>query len=181
MTEWMLSDADRLSALTAVSRLNLPDSCIAAGFVRNLAWDNLHSKHYPTPLNDLDVIYFDPTDISEQRDIDLETQLKNKMNWPWSVKNQARMHFRNNDQPYQSTIDAMSYWPELETAVGVRLVGELNDLEFISPFGLSHLFNSTITMNPKRPKPEQFHLRVKNKKWLKQWPNLNLIETFREH
>lgn len=31
------------------------------------------------------------------------------------VKNQARMHLRNGDRPYQSATDAMRYWPETAT------------------------------------------------------------------
>ena len=57
--ELIESDVLRLSALECVRLLDLPECYIAAGFVRNLVWDDLHHKSEPTPLNDVDVIYFD--------------------------------------------------------------------------------------------------------------------------
>ena len=45
--------------LEAVSSLWLPDWYIAAGFLRNAIWDALHAKSVRTPLNDIDVIYYD--------------------------------------------------------------------------------------------------------------------------
>ena len=51
-------DKQRMRLLQAVRALQLPDCFIAAGFVRNMVWDALHD--YPlTPLNDVDVIYYD--------------------------------------------------------------------------------------------------------------------------
>lgn len=44
--------------LIIVADLKLPDGLIAAGFVRNLVWDHLHGKN-ATPLNDVDVIFYD--------------------------------------------------------------------------------------------------------------------------
>ncbi|WP_280539919.1 nucleotidyltransferase family protein [Chromohalobacter sp. 11-W] len=119
--DWLASDPTRMEALVIASEQNLPDWCIAAGFVRNLAWDNLHRLSSATSMNDVDLIYFDPHDCSESRDREIEDNLKIISGLPWSVKNQARMHERNSDSPYISTEDAMSFWVEVETAVGVRL------------------------------------------------------------
>jgi len=44
---------------------------------------------------------------------------------PWQVRDQARMHLRNDDSPYGDIADAMKHWPEKETAVAVRLMSEL--------------------------------------------------------
>ncbi len=41
------------------------------------------------------------------------------------------MHERNNDNPYGSTSDAMTYWVEVETAVGANLSAQ-GDIEIIS-------------------------------------------------
>lgn len=57
------ADSIRMECLQAVRALNLPDWFIAAGFVRNAIWDHLHSLPM-TPLNDVDVVYFDPDDCS---------------------------------------------------------------------------------------------------------------------
>ena len=171
--EWIQSDLDRMRALYLASDLQLNDWCIAAGFVRNLVWDKLHRKEKPTPLNDLDLIYYNPCDIDSAKDRQLELRLKAISHRPWSVKNQARMHIRNKDNPYSSTLDAMSYWVELETAVGIKLT-ETDEIEIVAPFGVANLFRNSITINNKRRKPEDFCKRIENKNWLSQWPNLKV-------
>lgn len=172
---WLENDSIRLGAIQLASSLNLPDWCLAAGFVRNLAWDYTHGYIDPTPLNDIDLIYFDPTQISKERDLSIEADLKHRSNLPWSVKNQARMHLRNEDQPYISTFDAMSYWVEIETAVGARL-DQAGSIELVAPFGLRSLLEKSITMNSKRPKPSEFARRMSEKNWLGHWPQLRVVD-----
>ncbi|MBU2862817.1 nucleotidyltransferase family protein [Reinekea forsetii] len=165
------SDRRRMKALKAVKSLGLPDCLVAAGFVRNAVWDLLYGVE--TPLKDIDVIYFCESDISEKRDLSLEHQLfELEPDFPWSVKNQARMHIRNGDAPYQNSLDAMSYWPEKQTAVGAYL-NSVNDLEIISSFNLSLLFNGEIEYNPARSL-DVFNKRVGSKEWLSHWPLLQV-------
>ncbi len=169
--EWIEDDAVRMRALSAAASLDLPDWCLAAGFVRNLVWDKTHGFTSRTMLNDFDLVYFDHTDGSENRDSVLEKRLASILDIPWSVKNQARMHKRNLDNPYTSTLDAMSYWPEVETAVGAAL-SKAGKVTVISPFGFESLFSFTVTINDKRPKPEAFNTRINTKRWLEIWPRL---------
>lgn len=173
LRQWLLNDSARMLALRTAARYNLPDGCLAAGFVRNLVWDQLHGYLQPTPLNDVDFIYFCQADCSEQRDRTLEQQLLAQTGLPWSVKNQARMHLRNQDRPYHSTADAMSYWVEIETAVGARLADD-GALQMIAPFGLQALFDLTITLNPKKHKVQDFQQRIVEKNWLQLWPKLTV-------
>jgi hypothetical protein len=172
---WLADDANCMQALTIAASCNLPDWWLAAGFVRNLVWDQLHGYSKPTPLNDLDLIYFCTEDISEQRDRQLEQQLIAQTALPWSVKNQARMHLRNNDRPYASAADAMSYWFEIETVVGASLSAD-GELQIIAPLGLQPLFDLTITLNPKKHKALDFQQRIVEKKWLELWPKLTVKE-----
>ncbi|MBY0445232.1 MAG: nucleotidyltransferase family protein [Burkholderiales bacterium] len=175
LTLWLKADDVRCLALRQAAELGLPDWCIAAGFVRNLVWDRLHDYAKPTPLADIDLIYFNAKDISEEADRTLEQRLRQESNLLWSVKNQARMHVRNGDVPYLNTLDAMSYWPELETAVGIRLAP---DESFISPFPLESLSHLQITLNPKRPKIADFEARILEKKWLETWPKLKVNKAY---
>ena len=170
---WVESDPERMAALRAAATLNLNDWCVAAGFVRNLVWDRLHNKKKPTPLNDVDLIYFDPDNPGATPDQLLEGQLNLISALPWSVKNQARMHRRNGDEAYASTCDAMSFWVEMETAVGVRLSAR-GEIEILAPFGIEKLFENSITINSKRRKISDFNARIKNKQWLENWPNLRV-------
>lgn len=168
---WIMGDPLRMRALSTASSLDLPDWCLAAGFVRNLVWDKVHGFSSLTALNDIDLIYFDPADISEGRDRQLEQRLTSVLDLPWSVKNQARMHRRNGDKPYKSTSDAMSYWVEVETAVGASF-NDSGEVVLVSPFGCDPLFKFTITINAKRPKPQDFNDRISAKRWLEIWPKL---------
>jgi hypothetical protein len=106
-------DPIRLEALECVYQLELPQGYIAAGFVRNLVWDSLHYNVKLTPLNDIDVIFFDANCLDSGYEKSLELKLSEQMpQLNWQVKNQAKMYLKNGDNPYQSTLDAMSYWPE---------------------------------------------------------------------
>ncbi len=51
-------DPFRMDCLHALRSLDIPQGFIGAGFVRNAIWDELHERVKPTPLNDIDVIYF---------------------------------------------------------------------------------------------------------------------------
>lgn len=162
-----------MQALAVAEQLRLPEWWIAAGFVRNLVWDQLHGYSQPTPLNDLDLIYFCNEDCSEQRDRLLEQQLIAQTALPWSVKNQARMHLRHQDPPYRSAAEAMGCWVEVETVVGANLNAQ-GDICIIAPLGLQSLFELTITLNPNKSNLHEFRQRISEKKWLELWPKLRV-------
>jgi uncharacterized protein len=162
-------DRFRMDLLSVVSSLNLPDWYIAAGFVRNLVWDHLH-KFPPTPLNDVDVIYFSRETIDEEKHLNLLYSAHPHIKW--QLKNQALMHKRNCDSPYRSSVHAMEHWPEIETAIGVKL--EANGKIVVeSPFNIASIFHGHITHNKKRAK-SVFLNRIEEKKWLELWPNLQV-------
>lgn len=69
------SDAWMIHVLRTVRSLDLNDCWIGAGFVRNKVWDVLHKKER-TVLNDVDVIYFDASNSTSEKDVLLENKLK---------------------------------------------------------------------------------------------------------
>jgi hypothetical protein len=172
------SDQRRMDVLRAVRDLGLPDCWVAAGFVRNRVWDHVHG-HPVSPLSeDIDVVWFDAAQCDAERDATLERALRDgDGSLDWSVKNQARMHARNGDAPYASATDAMRYWPETATAVGVRL-GAGDAIEVAAPFGLDDLFG--LAVRPTRrfalEKRAVYLARIRAKDWLGRWPRLR-IET----
>lgn len=180
INDWIKADAMRWDALEVAASLGLQDWCLAAGFVRNLVWDKLHHYQQPTPLTDIDLVYFDQSDITAERDAFFEETLRTQSALNWSVKNQARMHLRNNDRPYLNTVDAMSHWVEIETATGVQL-NVTGELTILAPFGLDALSQLTITLNRKRPKPTDFHRRIIEKNWLNTWPLLKVVDNSSAH
>lgn len=172
LRQLLYDDADRMAALSALRQLSLPDAYIGAGFVRNLVWDHLHG-YQATVLNDVDVVYFDPK--LRWQGLELENSLTKLIpNLNWQVKNQALMHQKHGDAPYHNIEDAIRRWPELETAIAVRLK-ENDDIEILAPFGLSSLFAGQLTPNPAR-EYQLFLNRVRTKNWLTHWPRLSLVE-----
>lgn len=164
-----------MTILKTVESLELQDCWICAGVLRNKVWDVLHSIH--TSVNDIDVIYFQENDVTTETEKKLETQLHTFIpNLPWSVKNQARMHLKNQLQPFSSSFDGISHFPETATAIGARLIN--NQIEIIAPYGLTDLFELKIAPTPKYLKTERLHpiyqQRVAMKKWKTIWTNLIL-------
>ncbi|MCM3757156.1 nucleotidyltransferase family protein [Sporosarcina aquimarina] len=162
-----------LSVLRAVEELHLPDAWVCAGYLRNKIWDVLDD--ISTPINDIDVIYFDGDDTSTGIEKKLEKQLKAVLPaLPWSVKNQARMHEKNGLLPYYSSFDGVSNFPETPTAVAIRLKN--NELEVMAPFGLSDLFSKYVRPTPSYAENSQlyavYHDRVSQKCWEEIWSDV---------
>lgn len=169
------SDESMMDALRAVRSLKLPDWWIGAGFVRNKVWDNLQGGDAHT-LADIDVIYFDPSDLSENRDLEYEMRLESLYpTGEWSVKNQARMHLRNNDEPYKSSLDSIAHWPETATAVAVTL-NDSGQVIFQAPCGADDLLQMIIRPTPYfENKLDEFRDRLEKKNWTSKWPKVRVI------
>jgi hypothetical protein len=170
------SDDERMRILHLVSELELPDGWVAAGFVRSRVWDHLHGRSRSPLPQDIDVIWFDAGQATAARDASLEQVLRIRENaLDWSVKNQARMHERNADQPYRSAAHAMAYWPETATAVGVRL-DRKGAIEVAAPFGLEDLFGLVVRPTPRfqTVKHGVYLDRVRAKQWRATWPRLTI-------
>lgn len=169
------ADARAMTALHALRTLALPDAWIAAGFVRAIVWDRLHGFAVPTPVDDIDVIYFDPGDPAGAREPEHEARLRLEApGLPWSVRNQARMHRRNADPPYADTADAMRSWLETPTCVGARLNGN-GGIEVLAPFGLEDLFALRLRPTGKaRRRAGEYRARLESKPWRRQWPRLQV-------
>jgi hypothetical protein len=162
-------DPHRMKILGAVSTLSLPDCWVAAGFVSNLVCYHLH--HKKTDLNDVDVIYYCQSDTQGQLAVHATRELQVLLpEVNWQVKNQAVMHIKRQHSQYLSSADAMSFWPEQETAVGVKL-DEYGNFSFDATFGLTSLFKGCITFNLKADE-HAFWQRVEKKCWLTTWPKL---------
>ncbi|MFO0704405.1 MAG: nucleotidyltransferase family protein [Candidatus Andersenbacteria bacterium] len=168
------ADPWMMEVLRVVEKLNLPNCWIGAGFVRNTVWDALFDTPVRTPLDDVDVVFFDSKDQSGERETKLEHELAAKMpEIKWSVTNQARMAKIKGDAPYLSTKDALAAWPETATAVSVRLTGV--ELELLAPHGIKDMIGGIVRPTPIfSRKEEQFAARQAKKNWKSKWPNLIL-------
>ncbi|WP_108650351.1 nucleotidyltransferase family protein [Dongshaea marina] len=170
-------DPLRLHCLQAARTLELPDWYLGAGFVRNLIWDHLHHKREPTPLNDVDCVFFDPQDLSREKELALENRLRQLVPQVcWEVRNQARMHLKHADAPYRDSADAIAQWVEAPTCVGVRLLGS-GKMMFTARFGLKENWSLKVRPNPLVNRPiSLYRQRVRDKNWQQNWPNLTVFE-----
>ena len=170
------TDPVRLRILHHVHDLGLPDCWVAAGFVRSAVWDRQHMRSDSPLPSDVDVIWFDRDRTSPDTDVQIEAALHDiDSSVAWSVKNQARMHLRNGDDPYSSAIEAMTAWPETATAVAVR-IGAGGDIEVMAPFGLDDLFNLIVRPTDRfLLEKRQIYLdHLRSKDWLTTWPDLQI-------
>ncbi|KQN71993.1 nucleotidyltransferase family protein [Sphingomonas sp. Leaf62] len=168
------ADPLRWHLLGVVRALNLRDGWIAAGFVRNAVWDHLHGRAPSAPTGDVDVIWYDPLVIDPVEDRRYEAMLRAaEPGIAWSVKNQARMHVRNDDRPYLSATDAMRHWPETATAIAVRRRGE-EGCEVAAPLGLNDLMHLILRPTSRfiDEKRAMYDGRVASKRWIENWPRL---------
>jgi RimJ/RimL family protein N-acetyltransferase len=170
ITSFVTAQPEMMKVLAAVEALGLPDCWVGAGFVRNPVWDALHGRPWSASYTDIDVVYFDPTDIDPKRDEVIEAELRvTNADMPWSVKNQARMHVQNGDPPYADTADAMRHWPETCTAIAVRSVG--STVELLALFGVDDLLNMIVRPTPAfANKLEIYRARLARKAWSLSWP-----------
>ncbi|MED4206927.1 nucleotidyltransferase family protein [Neobacillus mesonae] len=171
-------DKYMMDILKAAKSLNLPDWWVCAGFVRSKIWDTLHNFSKRTPLQDIDVIYFDPVNTDESEEKKYEKKLKTlNPHIPWSVKNEARMHVKNNIHPYSSSVDAISKFPETATALGVKLDAEDNVL-LASPCGIQDVVNLEVKPTPffieTKERIQIYEDRITNKNWKTIWGDLKI-------
>ncbi|WP_169543438.1 nucleotidyltransferase family protein [Sneathiella aquimaris] len=165
-----------MTVLKNARQLTLLDWAIGAGFIRNRVWDHLYHKD-PCLPDDIDFLYFDASDVSPAADKTIEKKaLTQAPDFPWSVKNQARMHLKNKDAPYRNTADAIAHWLETPTAIAVRLEAD-DRLTIMAPFGLEDLFSGTVRPTPSgQKKMDQYSARLKGKNWQARWPDLTIIK-----
>jgi uncharacterized protein len=164
-----------MKQLRSVRSLGLPDWCIAAGFVRNRVWDHLHGIA-PTPLADIDVLYYDAADLSKEPEQAYEARLNALEPAPWQVRNQARMHVWKDLPQHKSTEDSMIYWLETVTAVGVRLEAD-DSLTVVAPLGTDDLLG--LYCRPTafgRTRLDEYEARVAAKRWRERWPKVRFID-----
>jgi hypothetical protein len=170
-----------MRALEAARSVDPPDWMIGAGAVRTAVWDRLHGHENPTSVDDIDVAFFDPGDLSEERDRQVETLLRTALpDAPWDAKNQAAVHlwyprkFGYAVEPLRSSADAVATWPETATAVGLRLTDD-ERLRICAPCGLHDLLGLVHRRNPRRVSVEEYERRLSAKRITERWQSVHVL------
>ncbi len=131
-----------------------------------------------TPLQDIDVIYFDPSNTDESEEKVLEDKLRKVLpDVPWSVKNEARMHLINKLLPYKSSEDAISQFPETVTALGLKL-DEQGEPMLTAPHGIQDVLQMEVRPTPNFEKGKEleaiYEERMIKKNWQAVWPKVKI-------
>ncbi|SNZ14448.1 hypothetical protein SAMN05421503_2399 [Terribacillus aidingensis] len=180
LLEAIKQDKWMITILDTAAKLELPDCCISAGFVRAKAWDMQHGYIERTPLMDVDVVYFDAHDIDKATEKELENMLAKMMpDVPWSVKNQARMHHVNQMPSFRDTAHAIACYPQTATSIGDKL--KEGKLQLIAPYGVDDLLACRIAPTPLYVSRTPYHYiyldRVNKKNWQRLWPRVRMEES----
>lgn len=170
-----------MQLLRAGQRLGLRSWCIGAGAVRNLVWDHLHGLREATPLEDVDLVFYDAGDLSQE----LERQLEQKLSAAepsvhWEVVNQAAVHrwidhgSGQPPRPFLSLSEGIASWPEFATCVGLTL-DAYGAIDVIAPHGLHDLFDMRVRWNPERVSRQVYAERIAKKRFAARWPLVQVL------
>jgi hypothetical protein len=144
-----------IDVLQRLPKLNLPDSWLVSGAIYNTVWNHLTGRPPLTGINDIDLFYFDASDLSyegEDRAIKRADQVFAGLPLPVQLRNQARVHLwypERFGEPYPalaSSREAIDRFASLTHAVAARL-DRAGGIELYSPFGLDDLFSFRIVPN----------------------------------
>lgn len=173
-----------MRVLATVRAAELPDAWVGAGAIRDLVWGELYGTGFvPDTVRDIDVVYFDPADLSRERDERATARLDSL--WPglpWEARNQAAVHTWYHHKfggdpvpPLMSIVDAVATWPETATAVAVRL-DPAGGIEVCAPHGLGDLLAGVWRRNPTRVSVDRSRERLTRHRPAQRWPAVTVIE-----
>ena len=169
-------NSEMMAILTIIRDLELKDSWLAAGSVRNFIWNLLSEKPAFDRETDVDVIFFDP-EVSYEETLAIENKLREDFpQYQWELKNQAYMHQHSpHTAPYRNSCDAMSKYPERCTAVGLSMQADAT-LELFAPYGLEDILNFQVRPTPhfleNQDRMKLYQQRLSKKNWQEKWKNL---------
>jgi uncharacterized protein len=170
-----------IGALAVARDVDAPDWLLAAGSIRNAVWDVLHDRE-PEPPRDLDVLFFDPADVTAAGDDAVEAALRaHEPELPWDARNQAGVHswypqrFGIEVEPFTCSADAVATFPEVASCVGVRLLPD-DSFVIVAPYGLDDLLGLTCRHNPARAPHAVYEQRIADKGWRGRWPRVEFID-----
>ena len=144
-----------MEVLTGLRDDGLPDHLLVAGAIYNLVWNRLTGRPDLTGINDIDVFYYDASDLSwDAEDVVIQRLARRfaHLPLPVQVRNQARVHlwfpqkFGTPFSPLTSSAEMLGRYASKTHSVGVRLEAD-DAMTTVAPFGLDHIFSMRIVPN----------------------------------
>lgn len=154
---------------------------LGAGCIVQTVWNDQTNRSIDYGIHDLDIVYYDEKDLSDEKEIAIEKRLQSLLSdTPFKIdaKNEARVHlwyeekFGKRIEPYPSLEDAINSWPTTATAIGVKL-DQKGNLNVYAPYGLHDLFGLIVRPNKLLISRDVYEAKVA--KWLAHWPELEVI------
>ncbi len=145
-----------LEVLGIIRDDGLPDPLLVAGAIYNLVWNRLTGRPDLMGINDIDIFYFDGSDLSYEAEDGVIKRLAPRfahLPLPVQIRNQARVHlwfpqkFGTPFQPLTSSSEMLGRYASKTHAVAARLEPD-DTLTILAPFGLDDIFSFRMTPNP---------------------------------
>jgi uncharacterized protein len=170
-----------MAALERLRELALPDSWLVSGAIYNSVWNHLTGRPPLTGINDLDVFYFDASDLSyeaEDRVIRRAEPVFADLPLPVQIRNQARVHlwyeqhFGAPYAPLTRSCEAVDRFASTTHAVAARLDGQggQDKIELYTPYGLEAMMAFRVV--PNRSTENRATHERKAARASKVWPEL---------
>ncbi len=159
----------------------LPNCWVVAGAVVQSYWNAVHEFPPLYGISDIDLIYFDPDDLSDTSEnyhAARITELFDGSIVSFDVKNEARVHlwyeakFGYSIEPYVSSEGAIDTFPTTAGCIGVRPEGDA--LEAYASFGLGDLLNLVVRPNRRRITRQIY--AAKTARWRELWPLIEVVD-----
>lgn len=175
---------DLITILDYIYELNLPNFYIAAGSIFQTIWNYYDQKPLNFGIKDIDIIYYDPNNLSKEYEKKLENKIIEhfkalNLNYEFDVHNEARMHLwkkenENKDiNQYKNSEDAIDQW--IATVHSIGITKENDNIKVYAPYGLSDIFSKTIRPIKHKANSKELYDK-KAESWQKRFDNLNIIE-----
>ncbi|MEC3947651.1 nucleotidyltransferase family protein [Sphingobium sp. HWE2-09] len=159
----------------------MPDCWLSGSAIAQTAWNAAFDLSPEYGLADIDLVYFDAADLSEEGEAHHAARIRALFpDVPlWiDAKNEARVHlwyeakFGYPIAAYQSSEHGISTFPTTAGAVAIRPGGV--GLSIFAPFGPFDLLSCTV--RPNKSQITQAIYEAKVARWRIYWPTLTIID-----
>jgi len=172
------SDRNLMALLEYLRSVALLEWRLVSGCLYQTVWNVLTNRPRGTGIQDFDVIYFDPRDLSWEAEDAVIRRVTATA--PLQIRNQARVHLwyeQHFGVPYpalKSADEALSRYPATVQAIGARLESD-GSLDIVAPFGLDDLFAMVMRPNLAFDHRPTFDAKVARARAA--WPEVSVMGT----